>query len=274
MSRTSRSLGLWLLCLIGLGCPQPDPYFVLATTTSTHNSGLLDHLIPAFHAFSGIDVRPVVAGTGQALRIGANCDAEAVLVHHRASEESFVAQGHSSRRFDVMYNDFVVIGPTSDPAGVSGASDAAVALRTIAASSSPFVSRGDDSGTHKAELRLWSEAGTDPDASGLGWYRESGSGMGATLNTAAAMGAYTVSDRGTWISFKNRDGLAIHAQGDPRLFNPYGILPIDSERCRNEKTPHALAFVDWLVSEPGQAAIAEFRLAGEILFHPNARGAH
>jgi tungstate transport system substrate-binding protein len=268
MTLARRAIALLLFCV--LGCAEPR-FLILATTTSTHNSGLLDHVIPRFTEQSGILVRSVVAGTGQALRIGANCDADAVLVHDRVSEDRFVAEGHSSARYDVMYNDFILIGPHSDPAGISGSTDAVAALRKIAASESKFVSRGDDSGTHKAELRLWQRAATDLEAASGGWYRETGSGMGATLNAAVGMQAYTLSDRGTWISFKNRESLEIHTQGDPSLFNPYGIMPVDSERCRNARTPYAQQLVDWMTSDAGQAAIASYRLDGETLFFANAK---
>jgi tungstate transport system substrate-binding protein len=248
---------------------EPD-FITLASTTSTENSGLLGDLIPQFRARSGIDVRVVAVGTGRALQIAKRGDADVLLVHDRKSEDRFVAEGWGLERRDVMYNDFILVGPAADPAGVRGGKDVPRALESIAAHSLPFVSRGDDSGTHKAELRLWKAAGLDPTEQSGSWYLETGSGMGASLNTAAGMGAYTLADRGTWLSFRNRQGLVLAVEGDPRLANPYGVILVNPARHPHVKEIAARAFVDWLVSAEGQAAIAAFRVAGEPLFRPSA----
>lgn len=253
--------------------PQPAGarYIVLASTTSTENSGLFAHILPRFTAKTGIAVRVVAKGTGQALRIARNGDADVVLVHHRSAEERFVAEGHGVERRDVMYNDFMLIGPAADPAAIHGLRDAADAFAQIAAARAPFVSRGDDSGTHRAELRLWQLAGIDVrEASGT-WYRETGAGMGTTLNIGVAMGAYTLVDRGTWLSFKNRGDLRILVQGDRRLFNPYGVILVNPDKHPHVKAEEGRAFIDWLTGEEGQLAIASFRVGGQQAFFPNAR---
>jgi tungstate transport system substrate-binding protein len=263
-----------LVCWFILGAgsvasPEPD-FITLASTTSTDNSGLLEHLIPLFRAESGVDVRVVAVGTGQAIRLARAGDADVLLVHDRASEEKFVEAGHGLERVLVMANDFVVVGPSDDPARVRGETDIAVALGRIADANAPFLSRGDDSGTHKAELRLWGAAGVDPGPDSGTWYREAGRGMGATLNSAASMGAYTLSDRGTWLSFGNREGLVIVSEGDPQLENPDGALVVNPQRHPHIKAAQAQAFVAWLVSDAGQRAIADFRVGGEPLFFPRA----
>ncbi len=243
----------------------------LASTTSTENSGLFAYLLPRFTRATGIEVRVIAVGTGQALRIARNGDADVLLVHHRASEERFVAEGYGVKRHDVMYNDFVLVGPRADPAGVRDQTDAARALARIADSKSIFASRGDDSGTHKKERDLWAAAGLDPvEASGT-WYRETGSGMGATLNAAAGMGAYALADRATWLAFRNKGDLEVLVQGDPRLFNPYGVILVNPAKHPHVNARDGQAFIDWLVSKPGQAAIAAFRLHGRQLFFPNAK---
>lgn len=261
-------------CAITLAMSGPvlaDPAFItLASTTSTENSGLLDHLLPLFREESGIEVRVVTVGTGQAIRLARAGDADVLLVHDRVSEEALVEAGHGLERVLVMANDFVIVGPSEDPAEIRGKPDVAGALRSIASAQSPFLSRGDDSGTHKAELRLWRAAGVDPRPASGTWYREAGRGMGATLNTAVSMGAYTLSDRGTWLSFRNRAGLQLLFEGDPRLDNPYGAIVINAERHPHVKTEGAETFVDWLVSAPGQAAIGAFKVHGEPLFFPRA----
>ena len=239
----------------------------LASTTSTEQSGLFAHLLPHFTAATGITVRVVAQGTGQALETGRRGDADVVLVHSRTAEEAFVAAGYGVERFDVMVNDFVIVGPVEDPAGIAGGSDAVAAFHAIAAAEATFASRGDDSGTHQAELGLWAIAGIDPDGS---WYRELGSGMGPTLNTAAQLPAYTLTDRGTWLSFANRGPLEIMVEGDERLFNPYGVILVDPERHPHTKTEAGQAFIDWLLSDEGQAAIAGFTIDGEQLFFPSA----
>lgn len=247
-------------------------FITLASTTSTEDSGLLADLVPRFRAKTGIDVRVVAVGTGRALQIARHGDVDVLLVHDRVSEDRFVQEGWGVDRRDVMYNDFVLVGPESDPAGVRGGQDVARALALIAAQALPFVSRGDNSGTHKAELRLWKAAKLDPSAHSGGWYREVGAGMGAALNTSAAMGAYTLTDRGTWLSFRNRRGLAIAVEGEPRLANPYGVILVNPAKHPHVKQRSGRAFIDWLVSAEGQAAIAAFRLNGEQLFHPNPGG--
>ncbi len=272
-------LALALTALLSTPAPGPlhaeSPAITLASTTSTENSGLFDHLLPRFTEATGITVRVVAVGTGQALRIARNGDADVLLVHHRASEEAFVAAGFGLRRYDVMANDFVLLGPRADPAGVRGRTDAARALAQIAGAGAPFASRGDDSGTHKKERDLWAAAGLDPaalDSAGASgaWYRETGSGMGATLNAAAAMGAYALSDRATWLAFQNKGDLAVLVEGDERLFNPYGAILVSPARHPHVHAREGQAFIDWLVSAEGQAAIAAYRLDGRQLFFPNA----
>ena len=243
----------------------------VASTTSTEQSGLFPHLLPAFTRDTGIGVRVVALGTGQALDVGRRGDADVVFVHDRAAEERFVAEGAGGPRHPVMYNDFIIVGPAADPAKVDGTRDAAEALRRIAAAGAPFVSRGDRSGTHAAELRLWEFAGVDPKAAGRGqWYREVGQGMGPALNTAAAMDAYILADRGTWLAFRNRGALGIRVEGDRRLFNQYGVMVVNAARHPHVKAADAQRFVDWLVSPAGQGAIAAYRINGEQLFFPNA----
>jgi tungstate transport system substrate-binding protein len=241
----------------------------VASTTSTEQSGLFGHILPAFTKATGIAVRVVALGTGQALDVGRRGDADVVFVHDRAAEEKFLAEGFASRRYPVMYNDFILVGPKADPAGTKG-SDIVAALKAIAEKKTPFVSRGDRSGTHAAELRLWQVAGIDP-ATGRGaWYREIGQGMGPALNTAAASDAYLLSDRGTWISFQNRQDLRILTEGDKRLFNQYGVMLVNPARHSHVKAAEGQAFIDWLVSKEGQAAIAAYQIDGEQLFFPNA----
>lgn len=243
---------------------------VVASTTSTEDSGLFKHLLPMFKARTGIDVRVIAQGTGQALETGRRGDADVVFVHAKAQEEAFVAQGFGVRRFDVMYNDFVLIGPKSDAAGIRGGKDIVAALTAVAGKGLPFVSRGDRSGTHAAELALWTAAGLDPATGKPAWYREIGQGMGAALNTAAAMGAYVLSDRGTWIAFKNKADLKIATEGDTRLFNQYGIILVNPERHPSVKRELGQAFIDWVISPDGQGAIAGFKIDGQQLFFPDA----
>lgn len=271
-------LGL-LLALAGSGAaraatPAGDageaPFLTLASTTSTRDSGLFEVLLPRFRATSGIEVRVVAVGTGRALELGRRGDADALLVHSRAAERRFMAQGHGSLRREIMWNDFVLLGPAQDPAGVEGLDEAPAALARIAGAEAPFVSRGDDSGTHQAELRLWEAAGLDPAAASGTWYRETGSGMGATLNTAAQMGAYTLADRGTWLAFGNPGPLRVLVEGDPRLRNVYGAVVVSPERHPHVKAALARRFVAWLRSEEAREALAGFRVEGEALFHPIA----
>jgi len=247
-----------------------DKFITVASTTSTENSGLFKYLLPIFEKQSGIAVRVVAQGTGQALDTGRRGDADVVFVHDKAKELALVKKGVFTNRHDVMYNDFVLVGPKADPAHVAGGDDAVEALRKIAAAKAPFASRGDRSGTHAAEMRLWRAAGIDPSAGKGSWYRETGSGMGATLNTAAAMDAYALTDRGTWLSFRNRASLAIVVQGDKRLFNQYGIMLVNPEKHPSVKREMGQAFIDWVVSSAGQQAIASYQIGGQQLFFPNA----
>jgi tungstate transport system substrate-binding protein len=250
--------------------PAPERYITVASTTSTENSGLFGHLLPIFLAKTGIAVRVVALGTGQALDVARRGDADVVFVHDKAAEEKFLAEGFGVARQDVMYNDFVLVGPQADPAKVAGSKDVAAALKRIQSAQAPFVSRGDRSGTHAAELRLWADAGVDLGASKGPWYRETGTGMGAALNTASAMDAYVLSDRGTWLAFTNRGSLSILVEGDERLFNQYGVMLVNPARHPHVKRADAQAFIDWLVSAEGQAAIAAFRINGEQAFFPDA----
>jgi tungstate transport system substrate-binding protein len=243
---------------------------VVASTTSTQDSGLFGHILPRFKARTGIDVKVVAQGTGQALETGRRGDADVVFVHAKPQEEKFVADGFGVKRFDVMYNDFVLISPKGDPARIKGSRDVIAALKAIEAAGSPFVSRGDKSGTHAAELALWKAAGLDPAGAKPSWYREIGQGMGAALNTAAAMGAYVLADRGTWISFRNKDSLEIGVEGDRRLFNQYGVILVDPARHPSVKKELGQAFIDWIVSAEGQGAIRSYRIDGQQLFFPNA----
>jgi tungstate transport system substrate-binding protein len=248
-----------------------DKSFVVASTTSTQDSGLFGHILPLFKAKTGIDVKVIAQGTGQALDTARRGDADVVLVHAKALEEKFVADGFGVRRFDVMYNDFVLAGPKTDPAGIKGNKDVLAAFAAINAKAAPFVSRGDKSGTHAAELALWKATSIEPAARKPAWYREIGQGMGAALNTAAAMGAYVLADRGTWLSFKNKDTLQIIVEGDQRLFNPYGVILVNPAKHAHVKKEFGQAFIDWLVSAEGQNAIRTYTIDGQQLFFPNAQ---
>lgn len=265
----------WLAAValaLPLGTASADEKFIVVqSTTSTEQSGLFGHILPLFKAKTGIEARVVAVGTGQAIKNAMNGDGDVLFVHAKPDEEKFVAEGHGVKRFDVMYNDFVIVGPKSDPAGVSGMTDAAAALKKIADAKVPFASRGDDSGTHKAELKLWQESGVDVKAASGTWYRETGSGMGPTLNTAAGMNAYSLTDRGTWLSFKNRGDLTVLVQGDPKLFNQYGVILVNPAKHPNVKAEPGQQFVDWLISPEGQQAIASYKINGEQLFFPNAK---
>ncbi|EHK56541.1 extracellular solute-binding protein [Allomesorhizobium alhagi] len=259
-----------MLAVGGISAVAQDKSIVVASTTSTQDSGLFDHILPLFEAETGIDVRVVAQGTGQALDTGRRGDADVVFVHAKAQEEKFIEEGFGVKRFDVMYNDFVLIGPKSDPAGIRGSTDIAAALTAIRTKEAPFVSRGDKSGTHSAELRLWKEAGIDIASAKGDWYREIGQGMGAALNTAGAMDAYVLSDRGTWLSFKNRGELGIVVEGDKRLFNQYGVMLVNPEKHPSVKADLGQSFIDWLISPEGQEAIGEYEIDGKQLFFPNA----
>jgi tungstate transport system substrate-binding protein len=261
-----------------LGVPPAfaqDKPIVVASTTSTQDSGLFGHILPLFKAKTGIGVKVVAHGTGQALDTGRRGDADVLFVHARAEEEKFVAGGFGVKRFPVMYNDFVLVGPKSDPAAVRTIKDVAEAFRTIKAKAAPFISRGDRSGTHLAELELWKAAGIDPhpQAARQGaspWYKEIGQGMGAALNTASAANAYVLADRGTWLSFKNRGELDVLVAGDKRLFNQYGVMLVSPAKHPHVKQDLGQAFIDWLVSSDGQRAIADYKIEGQQLFFPNA----
>ena len=246
-----------------------DGSIVVQSTTSTANSGLYDHLLPLFEEKTGIKVHVVAVGTGQAIRNASNCDGDVLLVHAKPAEEKFVAEGRGVSRTDLMYNDFVIVGPASDPAGVGGMGDAQEALGQIAEAGALFASRGDDSGTHKKERALWADSGIDPTAASGAWYRETGSGMGATLNAAIGMEAYAMTDRATWISFENKQDFKIQVEGDTDLFNQYGVIPVSPTACPSVNIEAATAFSEWLLSDEGQAAIAAYEVDGQQLFFPN-----
>ena len=249
-----------------------ERFIILQSTTSTQNSGLFDHILPQFTEKTGIEVRVVAVGTGQALKNARNGDGDVLLVHAKPAEEKFVAEGFGVARSDVMYNDFIIVGPAADPAGLAGGRDATAALQVIADKQAAFASRGDDSGTHKKELALWTAAGIDPAAASGTWYRETGQGMGATLNVAVGMDAYTMTDRGTWISFKNKGDFEIQVEGDAKLFNQYGVILVNPEKHPKVKADDGQTFIDWLTGPAGQTAIASYKLGGEQLFFPNAKG--
>jgi len=259
-----------LIAAFALPALAQERSITVASTTSTEQSGLFGHILPIFTREASIAVRVVALGTGQALDVGRRGDADVVFVHDRAAEERFVAEGFGGPRRHVMFNDFVITGPAADPARIAGLGDKTEALRRIAAARAPFISRGDRSGTHAAELRLWQLAGIDPGSGRGQWYREVGQGMGPALNTAAAQGAYILADRGTWLSFRNRQDQRILIEGDTRLFNQYGVLLVNAQRHPHVKAADGQRFIDWLLSPAGQAAIASYRINGEQLFFPNA----
>lgn len=247
-----------------------DDFIIVQSTTSTQNSGLFDDLLPKFTQKTGIEVRVVAVGTGQAIKNAANGDGDVLFVHSKPSEEKFVADGFGVSRADVMYNDFVLVGPAGDPAGISGTNDIKNALSKIAETKAVFASRGDDSGTHKAELRLWKAAGIDPSEASGDWYRETGSGMGATLNTGTGMGAYIMTDRATWIAFGNKGDHSVAVQGDPKLFNQYGVILVNPETHPHVKAEMGQTFINWLLAKDGQTAISAYKVDGQQLFFPNA----
>jgi tungstate transport system substrate-binding protein len=247
-----------------------DKSIVVASTTSTQDSGLFGHILPMFKAKTGIDVKVVAQGTGQALDTGRRGDADVVFVHAKPAEEKFLSEGFGVKRYPVMYNDFILIGPKSDPAGINGSKDIVAALGAIKAKGADFISRGDKSGTHQAELNLWKVAGVDIAKDKGPWYKEIGQGMGAALNTASASNAYVLADRGTWLSFKNRGDLVIAVEGDKRMFNQYGVMLVNPEKHPSVKKDPGQQFIDWLVSSEGQKAIADYKINGEQLFYPNA----
>ena len=259
-----------VLTLVQTPALAQDKFITVASTTSTQSSGLFDYLLPIFEKKTGIQVRVVALGTGQALDLARRGDADVVFVHAKAAEEKFLAEGNAVKRFPVMYNDFVIIGPKSDPAKVSGMNNVAEALEKIKDAKAPFVSRGDRSGTHMAELKLWKAAGVDLAAAKGAWYRDTGQGMGAALNTAASMNAYVLSDRATWLNFKNRGDLTVLVEGDKRLFKQYGVMLVNPAKFPQTKKEMGQRFIDWLISPEGQNAIAGYKIGGQQLFFPNA----
>lgn len=270
LRRTLLAAAIAAIGLAAIPAAAQEKSIVVASTTSTEQSGLFKHILPLFEQKTGIKTRVVAQGTGQALDTGRRGDADVVFVHDRDAELKFVQDGHGIERREVMYNDFVVVGPGADPAKIKGSKDTTDALKKIAAAKSPFASRGDKSGTHAAELRFWKAAGIDL-ANARPWYRETGSGMGPTLNTAAAMDAYSLTDRGTWLSFKNRQNLVIVVEGDEKLFNQYGVMLVNPAKHAHVKKDLGMAFIGWITSAEGQAAIAGYKIGGEQLFFPNYR---
>jgi len=270
---TRRTFAISLVALIALGtisAQAQERFITVASTTSTEQSGLFGHLLPRFEQKTGIKVHVVAVGTGQALDLARRGDADVVFVHARAAEEKFLAEGHGVKRFPVMYNDFVLLGPKTDPAKIAGSKNILEALKKVEAAKAPFVSRGDKSGTHLAELDLWKAAGIDIAKTKGPWYRDTGQGMGPALNTAASMNAYILTDRGTWLSFKNRGDLTILVEGDKRLFNQYGVMLVNPDKHPTVKKELGQTFVDWVISSEGQKAIADYKINGEQLFYPNA----
>jgi tungstate transport system substrate-binding protein len=262
---------IFVLAIHGVAVLAQDRTIIVASTTSTEQSGLFGFLLPRFTAKTGIAVKVVAVGTGQALDIGRRGDADVVFVHDRPAEDKFMAEGFGVRRFDVMYNDFVVVGPLGDPARIAGGKDVIEAFRKIAAAKAPFISRGDRSGTNEAELRYWKDAGIDINAVKGPWYRDIGQGMGPALNMASSANAYVLSDRGTWLSFKNRGYLVILVEGDRRLFNQYGVMLVNPAKHPNVKVTEGQTFVDWLISADGQSTIARYKIDGQQLFFPDAQ---
>ncbi len=270
LKKPFKNIYLYIFLLMTTNAVAQDKFITVASTTSTEQSGLFKHLLPVFEKKFGIQVRVVALGTGQALDMARRGDADVVFVHDPAAEEKFVAEGFGVKRFEVMYNDFVLVGPKGDRAKISGGKDILAAYKKIAEAKAPFTSRGDKSGTHAAELRLWKESGVDPQSGKGTWYRETGSGMGPALNTASAMNAYAFTDRGTWLSFKNRGELVIVVEGDRRLFNQYGVMLVNPAKYAHVKKDFGQAFVDWLISAEGQKTIAGYKIGNEQLFYPNA----
>ena len=267
-------LALAIFALLSLAIPisrAADDFIIVQSTTSTQNSGLFEHILPLFTEKTGIEVRVVAVGTGQALKNAEKGDGDVVLVHSQPDEEKFVAEGWGVKRYPVMYNDFIIVGPAADPARIAGMKQAPDALKKIATAQSLFAYRADVSGTHKAELKLWQQAGVNPKASSGSWYLETGSGMGATLNTAVGKQAYALTDRGTWLAFANKDDFKVLVEGDDKLFNQYGVILVNPAKHPNVKAKEGQAFIDWLTGPEGQAAIADYKIDGQQLFFPNAR---
>lgn len=270
MRRKLFAVAIAVAALVHMPVHAQEKFITVASTTSTENSGLFKHILPIFEKKTGIQVRVIAQGTGQALDTARRGDADVVFVHAKAAEEKFISEGHGVKRHPVMYNDFVLIGPKNDPAKVKGMKDITAALQKIKDAKRPFVSRGDKSGTHMAEVKLWNVAGVDIAKEKASWYRETGQGMGPALNAAASMNAYILADRGTWISFKNRGDLEILVEGDKRLFNQYGVILVNPEKHSHVKKDAGQQFIDWIISDEGQKAIAEYKIDGEQLFFPNA----
>lgn len=264
------AIAITALTLLGNTAQAQEKSIVVSSTTSTEQSGLFGFMLPIFKMKTGIDVKVVAVGTGQALDIGRRGDADVVFVHDKPAEEKFVSEGYATKRIEVMYNDFVLIGPKSDPAKIAGGKDIKIAFQKIATAQAPFISRGDKSGTHAAELRYWKDTGVAV-APTLTWYKETGSGMGPALNTASAMNGYILADRATWLSFKNRGDLVILVQGDPKLFNQYGVMLVSPAKFPHVKKAEGQAFIDWITSKNGQDVIASYQIGGEQLFFPNAK---
>ena len=262
------------LLVTGVSGSAADKSIIVQSTTSTQNSGLFEHILPKFEEQTGIKVNVVAVGTGQAIKNAQNCDGDVLFVHAKAAEEKFVSEGYGIKRHDVMYNDFIVVGPPADTAGITGSKDAVSSFAKIAGTSAVFASRGDDSGTHKKELSLWKAASVDVKAASGTWYRETGSGMGATLNVAIGMSAYVLTDRATWISFGNKSDFQIIVEGDEVLFNQYGIMQVNPDKCPNVKGDEAKSFVDWIIGEQGQAEIGSYKIDDQQLFFPNASAGH
>ncbi len=271
MIRSLFATAITVLLSVAAPAKSADQFIVVQSTTSTQNSGLLDYMLPKFTAKTGIEVRVVAVGTGQAIKNAKNGDGDVLLVHAKPAELKFVKEGYGVKRYDVMYNDFVIVGPKADPAAIGGMKDAPAALKKIAESRSKFASRGDDSGTDKKEKSLWKDAGVDIKSASGKWYRETGSGMGATLNAAIGMQAYTLSDRATWIAFKNKGDFKVLVEGDPKLFNQYGVILVNPKKYPNVKAKAGRKFIDWITGPEGQAVIASYRVDGQQLFHPNAK---
>ncbi|MBX2853518.1 MAG: substrate-binding domain-containing protein [Rhodobacteraceae bacterium] len=274
LTRSSLAIAAAVALMAGVAAERAaaEDAIIVQSTTSTKNSGLYDHILPMAKAATGVTVNVVAVGTGQAIKNARNCDGDVLLVHAKSAEKTFVEEGFGVKRFDLMYNDFVIVGPPDDPAHVTGSSSAVKALSMISASSKAlFASRGDDSGTHKKERWLWKLAGVDPSAASGQWYRETGSGMGATLNAGLGMGAYVMTDRATWIAFKNKGGYQIVVEGDNAMLNQYGVILVSPEKCPEVKAVPGQKFINWLISAEGQAAIGGYRLEGKQLFFPNAQ---
>ena len=272
--KLSHTIGATLSALtLATSAIAADQSIIVQSTTSTANSGLYDYLLPLFQDKSGIQVNVVAVGTGQAIKNAQNCDGDVLLVHAKAAEEKFVEAGFGTTRTDLMYNDFVIVGPDADPAGVEGMNDVQGALAKISETGALFASRGDDSGTHKKEVALWADAGVDPTAASGEWYRETGSGMGATLNAGIGMGAYVMTDRATWISFGNKGDYKVAVEGDPKMFNPYGIIAVNPQKSKDLNYKGAMQLVEWMTSSEGQDLIASFKVDGQQVFFPSAKAA-